>query len=888
MADQVLAGELKLERLTPAAEQGRIRAGKIAIESTLIANEATRRVHSNEGRKNLSEPGAQRVVRPDEKVSGENEPTKLYDGGGDRAAGATGQTNHVLNRSAREIQESQENALEEFAKRKGIWFKKPENPSQRDALLAPDQTKLGGYFKSGMEADVYADDQGKFVYKVIDPNQFSLDILEFLDRVSITNAIFENEGLSVEGYGRDSDDQFFAVVKQPYVRINRGLLKDEASSFMQSLGFKDYDKTFVNEYFIIDDLHSGNIVLDSEGAVRVIDAAVWLNTKEEGYAGRQEFGDLPAAGPGVDFHIGLPSEDIYVKKQQAYALKLMNVLADKGFNTSHPVTSVTDYGMSTYISFTDEAGIERKFRISDHSVTNINRLRNEYHYKTDTDLEKLAERAKKDIHLAVKNKKERDKAFDEDKRRREMLWGEREKMMPQYKNRGLTFRSIERTHKPFMELKGIDKETASNLIATDLGGGAFAYEWTEKKQKGEVFQRASLKYVEEYLRNSEESFEKQKGVNRLVSGSETQNVKSGEPIVNEAWFKEITAQERNRIVERLKKAIPAKVFTSAKKAKSVLSELGYDFDALFGNEVMAFTSHTKKLFDQAKKLHDVGKSPQEIREETGWFVGLDGNWKYTIDDTNVKLLVGEQRIATLAKGKTVDTAKAYPLKGLLSHPEFEQYYPDLADKIKVKFYESQDKNDGGTTENHSDGSYTIRVNKDFREANNWKQVPLTLSHEIQHVIQGLERSVKGNRFADLGGAREGDLYRLLKRGKLKIYREGNNKEIKYSHLSSAKLRRWAWKLYESHSEEIESRASANGNDLKGEVAQLKTPFYWVESVDRDNKVVLKNAKGVQYMRHQNGRYLGLLILGTATSTYTRTRLTPILRFTSLVIYTFAL
>ncbi len=140
------------------------------------------------------------------------------------------------------------------------------------------------------------------------------------------------------------------------------------------------------------------------------------------------------------------------------------------------------------------------------------------------------------------------------------------------------------------------------------------------------------------------------------------------------------------------------------------------------------------------------------------------HWKYAIDDSNVKLLEDEQRITTLGKGKSISTAKAYPLKGILEHPEFEQYYPDLANKIKVKFYESQDKNEGGSIQNHSDGTYTIRTNAKFQEENGSVRAAAmeTLRHEIQHVIQGLERSIKGIRISDVGGARDEHLYQLLK------------------------------------------------------------------------------------------------------------------------------
>ena len=133
-----------------------------------------------------------------------------------------------------------------------------------------------------------------------------------------------------------------------------------------------------------------------------------------------------------------------------------------------------------------------------------------------------------------------------------------------------------------------------------------------------------------------------------------------------------------------------------------------------------------------------------------------------IDDSNVKLLVDEQRIATFGKGKSVSTAKAYPLKGILEHPEFEQYYPDLTNKIKVEFYESQNKNKGGSIQNHSDGTYTNRINEKFREKDSDRLFLLT--HETQHVIQGKDRGFRSFPKKDnaLGGITSSYLYKLLK------------------------------------------------------------------------------------------------------------------------------
>jgi hypothetical protein len=107
----------------------------------------------------------------------------------------------------------------------------------------------------------------------------------------------------------------------------------------------------------------------------------------------------------------------------------------------------------------------------------------------------------------------------------------------------------------------------------------------------------------------------------------------------------------------------------------------------------------------------------------------------------------------LSKGKILQTAKAHPLKGIYKHPKFEQFFPDLANKIKIQFYEGQEI-EGGTAENHSNGTYTIGINTAFREDNSEEFSGATLGtplHEIQHVIQGLERSVRGGRKNDVGG-----------------------------------------------------------------------------------------------------------------------------------------
>ncbi len=65
------------------------------------------------------------------------------------------------------------------------------------------------------------------------------------------------------------------------------------------------------------------------------------------------------------------------------------------------------------------------------------------------------------------------------------------------------------------------------------------------------------------------------------------------------------------------------------------------------------------------------------------------------------------------------------------------------------------KRKGGYTGNYSDGTYVIGINKNFREKENRGRVLFsarsTLLHEVQHVIQGLDKRVRGVRRNDVEG-----------------------------------------------------------------------------------------------------------------------------------------
>lgn len=68
------------------------------------------------------------------------------------------------------------------------------------------------------------------------------------------------------------------------------------------------------------------------------------------------------------------------RAQQEKLAATVTAMMPAGYSISTPF-SVTDYGMSAYVCVFDSNYTQvAKFRISDHSVTNIDRMRNEIHF----------------------------------------------------------------------------------------------------------------------------------------------------------------------------------------------------------------------------------------------------------------------------------------------------------------------------------------------------------------------------------------------------------------------------------------------------------------------------------------------------------------------------
>lgn len=134
----------------------------------------------------------------------------------------------------------------------------------------------------------------------------------------------------------------------------------------------------------------------------------------------------------------------------------------------------------------------------------------------------------------------------------------------------------------------------------------------------------------------------------------------------------------------------------------------------------------KSAYMLAKEMQEQGVDNEKIRQATGWYQGMDGKWRYEIDDSRMEI--------------TKDVYTYMRLGDLMKHEELYDAYPDLAD-IDVVF---QHLGEGVS------GSYNSKfdsIDLDYRLKNDPEGIKDALAHELQHAIQGREGFTRGSTVA---------------------------------------------------------------------------------------------------------------------------------------------
>lgn len=224
-------------------------------------------------------------------------------------------------------------------------------------------------------------------------------------------------------------------------------------------------------------------------------------------------------------------------------------------------------------------------------------------------------------------------------------------------------------------------------------------------------------------------------------------------------FLEMEAQEQQKILDRFLDAVERTQVEVSEGEASGKAEYSYAGEK-------SRTADTEAL-RRAQEMEKQGDDAETIRQETGWFRGVDGKWRYEIDDSKMRYhkggdalfaedhpdyaryqeLVDRMIYGTLTAGEEQEMRALHEvwgnehgrlsrrvadgnatLENILRHDALFDAYPQLR-KTRVVFGDVK----SGANGYYIGHSNTITLSKNLRGA-----PESTLLHEIQHVIQGTE------------------------------------------------------------------------------------------------------------------------------------------------------
>ena len=128
---------------------------------------------------------------------------------------------------------------------------------------------------------------------------------------------------------------------------------------------------------------------------------------------------------------------------------------------------------------------------------------------------------------------------------------------------------------------------------------------------------------------------------------------------------------------------------------------------------------------EAQEMQQDGADMESIRKATGWHEGMDGKWRFEINDSRMQL-----------RADAADIPNYTTLGELVDAPELFEAYPDMAD-LSVTFHTLEDGQNGGYSRKFD----SIELSRDLK--NRPEALLNSLIHEAQHAIQNREGFASG-------------------------------------------------------------------------------------------------------------------------------------------------
>jgi hypothetical protein len=219
---EIESGNVDFERFSPAEQRGLIEGGPIHVEATIITGKSDRG-------------------------------TDTQDESNDR----------------------QEEIVEEYAKKKGIWT---------ENAHAKLNQQHGKPINSGQESIVWLDRKRGVVIKSSNTRNYTT-LREALDSITLSNAYFPAAKITVIGFGTDAEGNFEIITEQPYVQGTEAT-EQEIKDYFNNLGFTENERLYVgkdafgNEEVIFKDAAPKNVIKTPEGNIIPIDLIAKINKPE--------------------------------------------------------------------------------------------------------------------------------------------------------------------------------------------------------------------------------------------------------------------------------------------------------------------------------------------------------------------------------------------------------------------------------------------------------------------------------------------------------------------------------------------------------------------------------------------------------------------------------
>jgi hypothetical protein len=147
------------------------------------------------------------------------------------------------------------------------------------------------------------------------------------------------------------------------------------------------------------------------------------------------------------------------------------------------------------------------------------------------------------------------------------------------------------------------------------------------------------------------------------------------------------------------------------------------FDQFAGQK--AKTANTDVL-DKARQMADEGYWPQDVWEQTGWYRGTDGKWRFEISDDKATL------------GKLPEFGVDRTLGEVLIHPQLYEAYPELAN---MRVYTVKGLGSAYTHPDAAGAGEAIRLQGAHPDLK--YDIRSHLLHEVEHAIQRREAFAQG-------------------------------------------------------------------------------------------------------------------------------------------------